>query len=211
MRYPCVFVVVATCTRAEPPSWDAAATANRASHLPPRDAYSEPPKDAAGEAASDAASAADPGTLPQTRAKPEASGAAFDARVAALWEAIASDDPERALPFFFPRDAYVQVKGIQNPAADWKRRLVGAYSRDIHELHVTLGKSAKSARFVRFDAGPAPRWVEPGEEYNKIGYYRVFGSKVRFEHADGRSDAFAVKSLISWRGEWYVVHLSGFK
>ena len=54
------------------------------------------------------------------------------------------------------------------------------------------------------------RWVDPGEEYNKIGYYRVFGSRLRYE-LDGDAHAFDVKSLISWRGEWYVVHLSAIK
>jgi hypothetical protein len=53
------------------------------------------------------------------------------------------------------------------------------------------------------------RWVQPGEEYNKIGYYRAFGSRLRYE-VDGAPRAFDVKSLISWRGEWYVVHLSAF-
>ena len=159
----------------------------------------------------DAAPVVDPATLPQTRDKPEASGAVFDTRVAALWEAIVRDEPERALPFFFPLPAYEQVKAIQNPAADWKRRLVGAYSRDIHELHKKLGKDAEQAKFVRFEAGPAPRWVEPNEEYNKLGYWRVFGSKLRWERADGKAEAIDVKSLISWRGEWFVVHLSAIK
>jgi hypothetical protein len=104
--------------------------------------------------------------------------------------------------------AYEQVKAIANPPRDWKLRLVGAYARDIHDLHKKVGAGA---RFTRFEAGPAPRWVEPGEEWNKIGYWRVFGSKVRFEHEGGRADSFEVKSLISWRGEWYVVHLSAIK
>jgi hypothetical protein len=54
------------------------------------------------------------------------------------------------------------------------------------------------------------RWVEPGEEYNKIGYYRVFGTRLRGE-ADGHTVTVDVASLISWRGEWYCVHLSGVK
>ena len=54
------------------------------------------------------------------------------------------------------------------------------------------------------------RWVDPGEEYNKIGYYRVFGSRLRYE-VDGAARSFDVKSLISWRGEWYVVHLGAIK
>jgi hypothetical protein len=153
----------------------------------------------------------DPGTLPQTKDKPEASGAAFDARVAALWDAIVKDDPDRAMPFFFPVTAYEQVKAITNPASDWRRRLVAAYKRDVHALHKRLGDQAASAKLVRADVPQdRARWVEPNEESNKLGYYRVYGTRLLYE-LDGRERSLEVTSLISWRGEWYVVHLSGFK
>ena len=149
--------------------------------------------------------------LPQTHALPHASGAAFDARVRALWEAIVADDPSAAMTFFFPLGAYEQVKDVSNPAADWRQRLVAAYRRDIDALHTRLGPDADRARLVALDvAEPRVRWVEPGEEWNKIGYYRAFGSRLRYTN-DGKERSFDVKSLISWRGEWYVVHLSGFK
>jgi hypothetical protein len=78
-------------------------------------------------------------------------------------------------------------------------------------LHAHLGQGAPRARLVGLDVphGSA-RWVEPGEEWNKLGYFRVFGSKLRFE-VDGTADSFDVKSLIAWRGEWYVVHLSAIR
>ncbi|HEY6463812.1 MAG TPA: hypothetical protein VIY73_26765 [Polyangiaceae bacterium] len=154
---------------------------------------------------------ADPATLPQTHDRPVASGAAWDARVAALWKAIVADDPDQAMPFFFPLGAYEQVKDIGNPASDWKHRLVAAYAHDIHALHAHLGDSASSATLVGLDLPDArARWVDPGEEYNKIGYYRVFGSRLRYT-VDGEAHSFDVKSLISWRGEWFVVHLSAIK
>jgi hypothetical protein len=150
----------------------------------------------------------DTASLPQTHDMPHADGQVFEARRDALWQAIVTDDPDRAMPFFFPLGAYQQVKDVANPAADWKHRLVSAYQRDIHALHAKLGSTADDAHFVAFDVPEArARWVEPGEEWNKIGYYRVFGTKVRYSvHGEERS--FDVKSLISWRGEWFVVHLS---
>jgi hypothetical protein len=166
---------------------------------------------AAPSASASASPAVDPSTLPQTHDRPEASGAAFDARVAALWDAIVADDPARALPCFFPLGAYRQVKDVPDPASDWNRRLVAAYSRDIHALHGRLGDGAARARLVGLDIPrDRGRWVDPGEEYNKIGYFRVFGSRLRYE-VDGNPHAFEVKSLISWRGEWYVVHLSAIQ
>ena len=153
----------------------------------------------------------DPSSLPQTNDRPKASGAAFDARAAALFAAIVSDNADDAMPFFFPVHAYEQVKAIPNPAGDWRRRLVAAYTRDIHKLHAKLGSAPEKATFTRIEVpDDRARWVEPNEEGNKLGYYRVYGTRILYE-VDGKPRSIDVTSLISWRGEWYVVHLSAFK
>ena len=36
-------------------------------------------------------------------------------------------------------------------------------------------------------------------------------SKLVFTRGDGKESKLDVKSMISWRGEWYVVHFAGFK
>jgi hypothetical protein len=193
------------CSHVDPPAPDAS----------PSVALPEPPvAQASGSSAVASATSEppvpepDPASLPQTHDVPHAQGAAFDARCQSLWDAIVSDDPDRALPFFFPLGAYRQVKDVPNPAADWNHRLVAAYRRDIHALHARLGADAGDAKLLGFDVPEArARWVEPGEEWNKIGYYRVFGTKVRYL-LGGQTQTFDVKSLISWRGEWFVVHLS---
>jgi hypothetical protein len=151
--------------------------------------------------------------LPQTRDRPKAEGEAFEARTKALWEAVVADEPSRGMPFFFPLGAYKQVKDVGNPAGDWRHRLVAAYERDIHALHERLGSKAKSATLVRVEVPDArARWVEPDEEYNKLGYWRVYNTRYVYTLVDGgRERSFDVSSLISWRGEWYVVHLTGFK
>ncbi len=160
-----------------------------------------------------AADAGDPGSLPQTRDKPPASGPELDARARALWDGIAHDDPDRAMAFFFPVGAYEQVKAIPSPASDWRRRLVAAYKRDIHGLSKRLGDkgAADLPKFVRVDVpDERARWVEPNEESNRLGYWRVYGTRIVYE-VDGKEKSFDISSLISWRGEWYVVHLTGFK
>jgi hypothetical protein len=141
----------------------------------------------------------DPGSLAQTRDRPGSDSEAFRSRAASLWDAIVHDDPDRAMPFFFPVTAYDQVKDIPDPASDWTHRLVRNYARDIHALHARLGDYSDHAK-----------WVNPGGEYNKIGYWRVFGSKLRYS-VDGDEKTFEIKSFISWRGDWYVVHLSAIK
>lgn len=151
------------------------------------------------------------GKLPQTRDRPALSNDALRARFEGLWRAIVDDDPLQADPFFFPLAAYEQVKDVAKPAADWRFRLHAAYARDIHDLHAQLAHRGPDVVFV---GGVIPseraRWVEPGEEYNKLGYYRVFGSELRYRTA-GRDHSFRIASLISWRGEWFVVHLNAVK
>ncbi len=201
-----LLIAAAACTHREPPAPDASpsvalpefAPAPRASTSTATSTPSAPPTD-------------DPASLPQTHDEPSPSGPAFEARVHALWDGIVADDPDRAMAFFFPLGAYRQVKDVPDPAADWKRRLVAAYTHDIHALHARLGDDAANAKLVGLDVPQArARWVEPGEEYNKIGYWRVFGSRLRYD-VNGTSGSFEVKSLISWRGEWYVVHLSAIR
>ena len=50
------------------------------------------------------------------------------------------------------------------------------------------------------------RWVPPGVEDNSIGYWQVSYARVRYEVA-GQQRSYAFSSMISWRGQWYVVHL----
>ena len=53
--------------------------------------------------------------------------------------------------------------------------------------------------------------MKPGKEGNRLGYFRVLRSRLRFRLASGKERSFELTSLISWRGEWYVVHLHGFQ
>ena len=213
---------IASCARSEPPT-----PAQDPTYAPlPKPAGSSTPVGSAvatssaaplGSATdrqtSDAGAAAqeDPGKLPQTKDRPAPSSPALTARARALFDAIVHDEPERAMPFFFPLGAYEQVKAIGNPEGDWRRRLVGAYTRDIHNAHKKLGDRAATATFVSLDVqDEAARWVNPGEEGNKLGYFRVYNTRIKYSVA-GETGFIDLKSLISWRGEWYIVHLAGFK
>jgi len=153
----------------------------------------------------------DPQSLPQTPDKPTATSARFTAGAAALGQAIVADNPDVAMPFFFPLGAYQQVKAISNPESDWRTRLVAAYREDIHTLHTKLGSRASAAQFTGIDVpeGQAT-WVQPGEEYNKGSYWRVYNAQLRYT-VDGQTGSFPIASMISWRGEWYVVHLNSIR
>lgn len=155
---------------------------------------------------------ADGKPLPQTEDKPSLRSKSWEKRVALLFRAIQIDDPSVAMPAFFPVIAYEQVKALPKPAVDWKQRLVKAFERDIHEAHKKMGEGAGSAQLVGLEVPePKAQWMKPGSEGNKLGYFRVLGSKLRYLDGGGSPKAIDVTSLISWRGEWYVVHLHGFK
>ncbi len=149
-------------------------------------------------------------TLPQTDEKPTASSAEFQERMTALGRAIIADDHTIALSSFFPVEAYKQVKKNTDPAADWKNRLIAEFKTDTHDAHTQLGAGAANATYVGVDVPDAAVWVKPGEEYNLIGYWRVYGTKLRFD-VGGTTKVIPVSSLISWRGQWYVVHLGAIR
>jgi hypothetical protein len=149
--------------------------------------------------------------LPQTEDKPRIDSPAFVAGGKRLFEAIVKDNAGLALPFFFPVEAYKQVKDIKKPERDWETLLVRSYRRDIHEYHKRLGRYRDQAKFLRIEvAENLAKWMKPGSEGNKVGYFRVLRSRIIYEDHEGRERELGVTSMISWRGEWYVVHLDGF-
>ena len=150
--------------------------------------------------------------LGQTEAKPLVQSPAFQKRVQLLWSAIVAGDPPIADASFFPVVAYEQVKDIKSPASDWKSRLLKNFARDIREYHKKLGAEPEALRFLGIEVDePRVKWMDRGKEGNKLGYYRVTRSKLRYADPAGKEHTLELSSLISWRGEWFVVHLHGFK
>jgi hypothetical protein len=155
----------------------------------------------AGEQDWSALVAPDGTALPQTDERPRIDSPEFRRRLDLLVDAIARDDAGRALPAFFPRIAYEQVKAIANPARDWRDRLVRAFERDIHEYHRRLGQDATGLQLVALVTNErAVRWMDPGSEGNRVGYYRVTRSRLRLRGATGAERELELTSLISWRG-----------
>jgi hypothetical protein len=152
---------------------------------------------------------ADPGGLPQTHALPSAATRQFRARMAALWHGIVTDSAAAAMPAFFPRGAYLQVKQIPDPASDYRDRLLTSYRADIRAAHELLGSGVSGARLLYVSVPREWAWIPPGYCYNRIGYWHAPGSRLVFE-ARGHVRSFGIFSLISWRGQWYVVHLAAF-
>lgn len=218
---PLVLVLV-HCTPTEPPGAVPSPAANAATSHPDAsapaahtpDAEAPAPIASAPAAPSDAATeslSATDGTAAQTEERPQPGDALTEARARALFEALVHDEPERGQVFFFPLDAYKQVKDSSAPESDWRHRLIAAYGRDLHEIH-RARPHLKDATFVGLEIPETGvKWIKPGEEYNKIGYFRVFKSQLVYTTASGERKTIELKSLISWRGKFFLVHLSSFK
>jgi hypothetical protein len=142
-------------------------------------------------------------SLPQTGAVPRTDDAAFGAAVHDIWLAVTTGDPSYALPAFFPEKAYEQVKAIADPEADWQGRLWYEFTLDLAAAHKLVPRNAVLVKVVV----PAEyaQWIGVGACYNKAGYWHVPGARVVYRTgSDTRS--FGIASLISWRGDWYLVH-----
>src|SRR5579864_5822924 len=153
------------------------------------------------------AAAGSPGALPQTRTLPSARTPAFRARMAALWRGILGDSLTAARPAFFPLAAYRQVKQIVDPASDYRLRLLDNYRLDLHAVHELLGARASGARLLRVAIPREWAWIPPGYCYNRVGYWHAPGARLVYR-IRGHVRSVGVFSFISWRGEWYVVHLA---
>lgn len=150
--------------------------------------------------------------MPQTETRPTTDTAFFAHLKTTLFAAIQKDDPALARDLFFPIEAYRLVKNIAKPDRDYEGRLLKAYARDIHDYHKRLGENPEAATLIDLEVPEArARWMKPGSEGNKLGYHRVLRSRLRFTDAKGKERSLEITSLISWRGEWYVVHINGFK
>jgi hypothetical protein len=148
-------------------------------------------------------------SLAQTSIEPPSGTAALRARLEPLWSAIRDDSLATGRAVFFPESAYVRMKTgeIPNPPADYLDRLVAFFGLDLAAYHGALGPHPKAVRLVSVIANPAyATWIAPGSCENSVGYWHLPGVRLAYTSPSG-TRSFAVTSLISWRGIWYVVHL----
>lgn len=138
---------------------------------------------------------------------PRPSAASAQQPASLLFQAIVQDDPALVETFFFPRDAFVQLKAIQRPELYWDK-LHKRFQADIHALHRATPELAR-ASFVRLELTARGGYVRPGEEGNKLPYWAARHAWLHYR-ADGQPRKLEVRVLISWHDRWYVIHLSEF-
>jgi hypothetical protein len=147
---------------------------------------------------------ANAGALAQTSVLPKTSGTAFNNAVHDLWLAVTTGDPGYARPAFFPEKAYEQVKAIADPESDWQGRLWLDFTLDLAAVHKLVKPGATLVKVT------APtqyeQWIPPGACYNSTGYWHLPGSRLVYREG-GVTHSFGIASFISWRGDWYLIHL----
>ena len=147
------------------------------------------------------------GRLRQTQAFPSTHDMAFRDAMDDLWLAVTKNRPDYAAQAFFPEAAYVQAKAIAYAASDWTNRLWLDFELDVHAAHDVVDGNA---HLVRVDMAPdwEAAWVPPGYCYNAVGYWHINGARLVYDRY-GEERSIGIASLISWRGDWYVVHFGG--
>ena len=147
------------------------------------------------------------GALPQTDVDPSSASPQFLAAMGDLFTSVARGTPQSATVAFFPEAAYVQLKSIPDAASDWQNRLLAEFDQDQAAATAELGPGGASAQLISVQV-PAQyaHWVPVGVCENSVGYFEVANSRIVYS-IGSVVRSFGIASLISWRGEWYVVHL----
>lgn len=196
-------------------SGSSGATSSSAAPPPPSSA---PPATTTTETASDTATATATATAaappakdadydPANKAKPPIDSEELQARARGLFDAIVQNNPSLGEDFWFPKEPFLILKDIKDPGKYWDQ-LHRAYVKDIEKLHNK--RKWEGAEFEKFEPGSPPKWVKPGEEGNKIGYFRTVKGNLVYK-AEGKSHKLEVRVIISWQKRWYITHLGKFK
>ena len=149
----------------------------------------------------------DPGLAPQTATLPSASDPSFQARMRDLFYGIAYDSIGTALQSYLTLDSYLAIKNLTDNGYDYAHRLLFEFALDIEAAHALIASQGSSASFVGVQVPTANiHWISPGACYNKEGYWNVPGSRLLYM-VGGTLHSIGIASLISYRGQWYVVHL----
>jgi hypothetical protein len=144
-------------------------------------------------------------SLPQTLTEPSL-GAPLTTLADSLFADIATNNVAGAERLFLPLPIFLRIKQEPNPSGDWRARLLRWFTNDLVVYHHFLFAQG-TPRLLRVTTSSRDASViQPGWCYNKAPYWHLRGVRFVFE-SGGVIHSVAICSLVSWRGQWYVVHL----
>ena len=145
-------------------------------------------------------------SLKQAPPRPPVGDAQDNAKL--LFDAIVHDEPARAMGFFFPREAFLQVKAMAKPERYYER-LRKRFEQDIHTLHRDT-PDLDRASFERLELVRRGGWVKVGEEGNRLPYWASRHSWLHYRVGEAKRK-IELRVLITWGQRWYVIHLNEFR
>ena len=159
------------------------------------------PTDASGDAVAKRAPAVDD-AAPADDLIPATSSDELTTRGRHLLEAISKDDADLAADILFPRDAWLELRDVADPAKDWDKRVDRPFRRSLH----ALSRHADGAQFVSLELGRAVI-QEPVRHHGwKKALWSVHGSRLTYI-VDGHTHTVSIREMTAWRGAWYVTRL----
>jgi hypothetical protein len=143
--------------------------------------------------------------------KPSASDPALAARLANLFDAIKTGNDAEAIRSFLPVNAYVAIKQGGGNASDWQYRLIDHdFLPQLARIRASLGHGLAQAIYMGYSVPQATAHICPvGREENKAPYWQVYYTRLLFK-MNGVFTSITINTMISWRGQWYPVHMIGF-
>ncbi len=127
----------------------------------------------------------------------------FEAKAATLLNAIEKNDPDSALPVFFPKEAFVQLKAIDKPEAYYEQ-LVTWFREDIAREHERLVVQ-DPLTFAGLKPGSC-KWKAKGSEANSIPYWSCSKTQILVK-VGKKTETLTVHARINWGKDWFITHL----
>jgi hypothetical protein len=142
---------------------------------------------------------------PDDSALPSAESEELTARMRHLVEALAHQNPDLARDVLFPRDAYLALRDVQDPANGWDKRVSTPFRSAIERTHKRT-PGIEHAKFVSFEIGSTIVQVQPKKKDWKKPLWTVKRSRITFV-VDKKPHTLEIAEMTAWRGAWYVTRL----
>ena len=151
-------------------------------------------------------------TVPtQSMVKPLAHDHALDIRMRQFYTGLRDNNNALCDKAFLPMMDYVALKQGGGNQADWRNRLMYHFHLQLAQLRKRFAASLPGSTYngYRIPYSTA-HTVRVGAEENKAPYWQVFMTTMAFHDKNGRGHNFTINTLISFRGEWWIVHVIGY-
>jgi hypothetical protein len=138
-------------------------------------------------------------------ALPAAESEELTSRMRHLVDALAHQNPDLARDVVFPRDAYLALRDVSDPASGWERRVAQPFRAAVERAH-RRNPDIERATFLSFEIGSTIVSVPPRKKEWKKPLWTVKRSRLTFL-VDKKPHTVEIAEMTAWRGAWYITRL----